>query len=173
MHTNSIKSSLISVFEMLLGQSAIVCLLYFMCNWITFFTFPFAGYVVSGLITFSLYALIWSLIWWTLYVENGITQFFLKLTFATFPLIGFTACYILLHPTPNYQMMIPLLPSEIHFYFATAVTGTLLFPWYSIALIRFFSKEHKWLRFLWITSSLAIGGVISFTLCFNLLPAQW
>jgi hypothetical protein len=161
------------MFGMLIGQSAIVFVLYFLCNVITLFTFPFTGYVVGGLITFSLYALVWSLIWWTLYVKNGISQFFLKLTFATLPLIVFTAWYIWMHPTPNYAMMIPLLPADIHFYFATAITGTLLFPWYSIYLKQFFSRDHKWFKFLWNMSPIAAVGVISFTLCYNLLPAQW
>lgn len=173
MQIHRMKSYSMSILGMLVGQSAIVFVLYLICNVITLFTFPFAGYLVGGLVTFSLYALVWSLIWWILYMKHGIKQFSLQLTFATLPLIGFTTWYIWMHPTPNYQMMIPLLPSDIHCYFATAVTGTLLFPWYSIALRQFFSKEHKWLRFLWMMSPVAIGGLISFTLCFKLLPAQW
>lgn len=158
---------------MLIAQSVIVFVLYFMCIFITLFTFPFTGYVVSGLITFSLYAIVWSLIWWTLYVNNGISQFFLKLAFATLPLLVFTVGYIWMHPTPNYKMMIPLLPTDVHFYFATAITGTLLFPLYSIVLKRCFSMNLRWSRFLWIMSPIPILGLISFTLCFNLLPAQW
>lgn len=161
------------MFGMLIGQSVIVFVLYFMCNLVTLFTFPFTGYVVGGVITFSLYVLIWSIIWLVLYGDNGISQFSLKLTFATLPLILFTVGYIWIHPTPNYAMMIPLLPADIHFYFASAITGTLLFPWYSISLRRIFSRDYKWVKFFWNMSPIAVLGVISFTLCYNVLPAQW
>ena len=143
------------------------------CNVITLFTFFFAGHLVSGLITFSLYALVWSLIWRALYVKDGISQFPLKLIFATLPLIVFTAIYIWRHPTPNYLMMIPLLPSEIHFYFATAITGTVLFPWYSLTLKRLFSEDKRWVRYVWRMSPIAAAGVVIFTFSYNLLPSQW
>lgn len=127
------RSLLASLFGMVVGQAFIVFVLFFVCNVITFLTYFFAGYAIAGFITFSVYAVIWWFIWRSLYGENGIPQFYTKLTFGTIPLIVFTVTYILLHPTPNYSMMIPTLPAEIHFYFATAVTATLMFPLYAFA----------------------------------------
>ncbi|EPZ51541.1 hypothetical protein [Alicyclobacillus acidoterrestris] len=170
-----LKSLLISSIGMFVAQLGIVLILYVMCNIITLFTYFLGEYFISGFVTFSLFTLVWWLIWRVIYDMSGTAQFPVKLTFSTLPLIGLAVFYIWQHPTPNYTLMIPRLPTDIHFYFATAITGTLLFPWYSIALHRYWSHNgsRRKRRLLLTASPIAMVGVACFTLCYCLLPANW
>lgn len=158
------------------GQCLITFALYLVCNMLTILSIPLTGsygYAISGPITFALYAFVWAAIWYVSYQKNGMQNFWLKLISATLPLIALTVAYIALHPAPNYRMMIPILPEDIHFDFASAITGTLLFPWYAIALQRLFAGTHRATQFFALMIPGAIAGALCFTGCYMALPANW
>jgi hypothetical protein len=164
------KEDFLPLLILLVSQTFISSVLFIMLTFLSLFL----HFVIGGLFTFSLYAAIWWFIWWGQYGENGIAQFYPKLIFATMPLVAFTTLYIHSHPTPTYMTMIPLLPAEIHFDFSTAVTCTLLFPLYSIALQKYFLPQNRiWFQFVCAASGLVAIGTVIFTSCYHFLPTNW
>ncbi|SIS73842.1 hypothetical protein [Alicyclobacillus vulcanalis] len=131
------------------------------------------SFILSGPVTFALYAAIWGGIWLVSYRKSGMAHFTAKLAAATTPLVAMTAAYVLSHPKPNYRLMIPLLPEEIHFYFAALVTLTLLFPWYAMVWRQTLASPRPAVRFTALMIPSVIAGVLIFAACDVMLPENW
>ncbi|MBF8377340.1 hypothetical protein IW967_05570 [Alicyclobacillus mali] len=158
------------------GQILITLGLYVVCNVLSILLIPLTGsysYAISGPVTFALYAAIWGGIWHASYQNSGKQDFARKLAAATLPLVMLTALYVARHPTPNFQLMIPILPQDIHFDLASLVTMTLLFPWYAVVWRQSLASPRQAARFTVLFIPCLIAGVLIFAASYTMLPANW
>ncbi|WP_206832330.1 hypothetical protein [Alicyclobacillus fructus] len=158
------------------SQSVIMLALYLVCAVLSILSIPLTGsygYAISGPVAFALYAAIWGGIWYASYQNSGMQHFARKLAAATLPLVMLTALYVARHPTPNFQLMIPILPQDIHFDLASLVTMTLLFPWYAVVWRKSLASPRRAARFTALFTPCVIAGALCFAACYTMLPANW
>lgn len=158
------------------GQCLITLALYLVCGVLSLLSIPLTGsygYAITGPVAFALYAVIWGGIWYASYRNSGMQHFTPKLAAATLPLVALTAVYVLRHPRPDYRPMIPILPQDIHFHFAAAITVTLLFPWYAMVWKRNLASSRRAAQFSALMIPSVIAGTLCFTACSMILPANW
>lgn len=137
----------------------------------------FLGFVYGSLILFPGYAVIWWFIWRFMLPNYETPRFYFNLLFATLPLLFLMLAFIYRHPTPNYTLMIPLLPQDIYIEFSTLVSGMVLFPLYSILLYQVIFPETCLMPRL-LKSCISLAGLIGigagiFALSFHYLPGNW